>query len=506
MPDTRTTRAALVIAAQGGDRRSLSDLMATHLPLVYTIVRRALSGHPDVDDLVQDIMLRAVRELHGLRAPESFRPWLAAIAMHQIGTYLHQRRLAIGRTAPLEEAEGAGDAGADVERMTELQLELSDQRGEVVRASAWLDPDDRVLLGWWWLEVVGEVTRHELAHELGVSVPHAGVRVQRMRTQVDLSRSIVAALEARPRCPRLDAVLRGWDGQPGPMWRKRLARHVRGCGYCQRMAGARVALDRLLVGSVLLPVPAALAAAVAARLPFAAAAARSAATVASVVGPGATANGAGAAKAGLLAELGRAALAHPVAAFFLVGTLVAGGGLMVANWSGGAGGPAYRPRVAQPVVIPATSTSAPTTFALGPTSIEAANRSGFFVSTTNSFGTLAGVGPGSASQDRERATFDVVSGLADPGCFSFRLADGRYLRHASWRLRVFADDGSALFRGDATFCVRLGVLNGSVSLESSNYPGWFLHQRGAELWVDHADGTEAFGVASSFRIRSPLAG
>ena len=31
-----------------------------------------------------------------------------------------------------------------------------------------------------------------------------------------------------------------------------------------------------------------------------------------------------------------------------------------------------------------------------------------------------------------------------------------------------------LFDGDATFCVRPGTTAGSVSLESANYPGWFL--------------------------------
>jgi hypothetical protein len=45
-----------------------------------------------------------------------------------------------------------------------------------------------------------------------------------------------------------------------------------------------------------------------------------------------------------------------------------------------------------------------------------------------------------------------------------------------------------------------------VSLESSNYPGWFLHHRGDELWVDHADGSAAFRARSSFRTRAGLAG
>jgi hypothetical protein len=84
--------------------------------------------------------------------------------------------------------------------------------------------------------------------------------------------------------------------------------------------------------------------------------------------------------------------------------------------------------------------------------------------------------------------------------------DGGYLRHASWRLRVNHDDGTALFRGDATFCARHGSIPGTTSWESYNYPGWFLRHVGDVLWVDRSDGGSAFRVDSSFHVRGPLAG
>lgn len=67
------------------------------------------------------------------------------------------------------------------------------------------------------------------------------------------------------------------------------------------------------------------------------------------------------------------------------------------------------------------------------------------------------------------------------------------------------DEGSKLFRGDATFCVRAGSAFGSVSLESSNYPGAFLRHRGLDLWVDFSDGSAAFRADASFWPRPPLA-
>ncbi|NEE18040.1 RNA polymerase, partial [Streptomyces sp. SID7499] len=48
---------ALVIAARQGDRAAGERLAAQYLPLVYNVVGRALNGHPDVDDVVQETML-----------------------------------------------------------------------------------------------------------------------------------------------------------------------------------------------------------------------------------------------------------------------------------------------------------------------------------------------------------------------------------------------------------------------------------------------------------------
>ena len=51
----------MVIAAQRGDRKALDTFLAQYLPLLYNIIGRALNGHADTDDVVQESMLRAVR-------------------------------------------------------------------------------------------------------------------------------------------------------------------------------------------------------------------------------------------------------------------------------------------------------------------------------------------------------------------------------------------------------------------------------------------------------------
>jgi RNA polymerase sigma factor (sigma-70 family) len=234
MRATGRNETSLVVAAQAGDPRALDDLAAFSLPIVYTIVRRALSGQTDADDVVQDTMLRALRRLRALMTPESFRPWLAAIAVHQVSTHLHRRNVASARAVPLDEATRLPDAEGEIEDLAMLRLELSDRRRDLVRASGWLDPDDREVLALWWLEAAEELTRTELAAALAVSVAHAGVRVQRMRQRLDAGREIVAALDARPRCAGLECTVADWDGTPSGLWRKRIARHIRSCEVCGR--------------------------------------------------------------------------------------------------------------------------------------------------------------------------------------------------------------------------------------------------------------------------------
>src|SRR4051812_43575151 len=75
---------ALVVAAQEGNSAAMDELVAAHLPLVYNLVGRALRGHADVDDVVQETMLRLVNGLPRLRDPERFRSWLVTIAIRQI--------------------------------------------------------------------------------------------------------------------------------------------------------------------------------------------------------------------------------------------------------------------------------------------------------------------------------------------------------------------------------------------------------------------------------------
>src|SRR5580693_10336690 len=188
--------AALVSAAQRGDRSALDALLAQYLPLIYNIVGRALNGHADVDDVVQETMLRAVRGVGDLRDPAAFRSWLVAIAIRQVRDS-YRDRLA---QPPAVESDAPSPDFADT---TIERLGLSGQRLETAEATRWLDDEDGHVLALWWQEAAGKLRRADLAAALDLSTAHAAVRVARMKERLVTSRTVVRALRRVPPCPNL---------------------------------------------------------------------------------------------------------------------------------------------------------------------------------------------------------------------------------------------------------------------------------------------------------------
>ncbi|MBB4745661.1 RNA polymerase sigma factor (sigma-70 family) [Actinoplanes octamycinicus] len=246
-PDTAT-----VVAARAGDPAAIDRLVAGYLPLVYTIVGRALEGHADVDDVVQETMIRVLRNLGELREPEAFRSWLVAITVRQVRDRFRARQA--GEHALLD--PDLRDPGADFTDLAITRLELSGQRRETAEATRWLDEENRELLALWWLEASGELTRDEIVEGTGVGRQHAAVRIQRMKGQLETARAVVRALHRQPLCPELAVLIEPWDGRPNALWRKRIARHTRECRHCAPAWQDLVAAERLLAGMALVvPAP-----------------------------------------------------------------------------------------------------------------------------------------------------------------------------------------------------------------------------------------------------------
>lgn len=90
--------------------------------------------------------------------------------------------------------------------------------------------------------------------------------------------------------------------------------------------------------------------------------------------------------------------------------------------------------------------------------------------------------------------FRIVPGLAGSGTVSLESTNfpGYFLRHRDYEMWVERNDGSAVFRGDASFTRRAGLADSSaVSFESQNFPGRYLRHSGGRLYLQATPDTQS---------------
>ena len=101
VPETREDD-SLVTAARDGDRAAFSQLYERYARMVHGIL---LSRVPpqEVCDLVQEVFLSALRQLHALREISRFGGWLATIARNRANDYFRKSIPENNLTDPVEE-------------------------------------------------------------------------------------------------------------------------------------------------------------------------------------------------------------------------------------------------------------------------------------------------------------------------------------------------------------------------------------------------------------------
>ncbi|EPX62259.1 putative alpha-arabinofuranosidase II [Cystobacter fuscus DSM 2262] len=87
----------------------------------------------------------------------------------------------------------------------------------------------------------------------------------------------------------------------------------------------------------------------------------------------------------------------------------------------------------------------------------------------------------------EDAEWRVVPGLANASALSLESVNfpGYFLRHRNGEVWLDRDDGSSLFKADATWWRRAGLANSALlSFESFNFPGYYLRHRDGLLYLN----------------------
>jgi RNA polymerase sigma-70 factor, ECF subfamily len=167
-----------VVAARDGDRAAFGQLYERYARMVHGVL---LAKVPvgDVDDLVQDVFIRALRRLSTLRETASVGAWLAAIARNVAHDY--HRRSVPGEPLP-EDTSGqethggtsGGDQGGPSAVILEAVMTLSETYRETLI-----------------LRLVEGMTGPEIAARTGMT--HGSVRVNLHRGMEQLRAKLSAS-------------------------------------------------------------------------------------------------------------------------------------------------------------------------------------------------------------------------------------------------------------------------------------------------------------------------
>ena len=141
LSETETVR-----AAQGGDGEAFAELVRSHKRAVLRTAARFARNDAELDDLGQEIFLRAFESLGSYRGDAPFAHWLSRIAVHACYDALRKRRKEDGDVAldalPFLPADPSAEAAHSAEQARML----------LESAMARLKPAERLIVTLYELE------------------------------------------------------------------------------------------------------------------------------------------------------------------------------------------------------------------------------------------------------------------------------------------------------------------------------------------------------------------
>ncbi len=82
----------MVEKAQAGDQTAFHRLVDQFQPEIYRMIYYRTSSQMDAEDLTQDVMLKAYKNIGRLKSPEVFRSWLYRIAVNRVKDYYRKKQ------------------------------------------------------------------------------------------------------------------------------------------------------------------------------------------------------------------------------------------------------------------------------------------------------------------------------------------------------------------------------------------------------------------------------
>ena len=175
------TDAELIAAVLRGDSASFEPLIQKYQPRVFATARRYARRESEVEDIVQEVFIKAFQKLNSFRGDAPFEHWLMRLAVRTCYDFLrgHQRSR---ETAFSELSEPEADWLDRFVVQPDGAAEDADAARQLVeRILARLSPAGRLVIT--LLEIEGRSVK-EIAELTGWSVPLVKVRAFRARAEM----------------------------------------------------------------------------------------------------------------------------------------------------------------------------------------------------------------------------------------------------------------------------------------------------------------------------------
>ena len=170
------------------DDRPFTILFERHQPTIWAVCFRFTGDAADAEDLLQEVFIKAYRNLKTFQGLSSFRTWLYQIALNTCRNELRRRKrrpsLIDDDVHDLDLVDPAANSSEDVaeesEKIAEALMELRSEEREILI-----------------LRDIKEMSYASIAEALGIQLSAAKMRVQRARISLASTLQSLALLEDR---------------------------------------------------------------------------------------------------------------------------------------------------------------------------------------------------------------------------------------------------------------------------------------------------------------------
>ena len=175
------TEAELIAAVLKGDAASFEPLVQKYSPRIFAIARRYARRESEVEDIVQDIWLKAFEKLNSFRGEAPFEHWLMRLAVRTCYDALraHQRNRETTFAELTEPEEDWLDRFVSQPDSASENAEAARQL--IARILEQLSPPARLIIT---LQEIEQRSVKEVAELTGWSVPLVKVRAFRARAEM----------------------------------------------------------------------------------------------------------------------------------------------------------------------------------------------------------------------------------------------------------------------------------------------------------------------------------